>query len=125
MSVQVPVPLLMRLVAPPVPLPSTAVRFPALLPVSVSVRGPLPVKAVLPTKSIVSATVPDASIVPPFSVSVNNRFVVPNPPVNRNVPPFSTRLAAALLEAPMLLAVPPSCNVATLSTPPLIVVGPV
>jgi hypothetical protein len=38
---------------------------------------------------------------------------------------LSTRFAAALLEAPMVLAMPPFFKSATLSTPPLMFVTPV
>ncbi len=122
-----PVLLFVRLVAPPVPSPSTAVSvfWPVLLPVSVSVRAPDPLKATLPVLVKFSAPVPDASSIPPFWVRVNNRSVLCPLPVYCNVPPSRTRLAAALLETPMLLLLPPSASVLTLKIPPLIVVPPV
>ncbi len=59
------------------------------------------------------------------AVKVKFRFVEAVAPVYRNVPPPNTRLAAALLAAPRFPTTLPLPIVATLSTPPLIVVGPV
>ena len=68
---------------------------------------------------------PDASIVPPLLVMVNKRSVLTAAPVYLSMPPSNTRLAASLVEAPMLLLVPPAASVATDKVPPEMVVTPV
>ena len=58
---------------------------------------------------------------------VKFRSKVPPVPVYRSVPPWKTKLAAALDEAPSELGVPPAPTmptVATLNVPPLSVVAP-
>ena len=72
----------------------------------------------------VSGPLPEASIVPPLFVSVNKRFVLVAAPLYLKVPPSSTKLAAAFVDCPILLAVPPFANEDTLKTPPEIVVTP-
>ena len=111
------------------PSPNTAasVFAPALLPVKVKVWGPPPEITTLPVFVRFNAPLPDESIVlpPPLLVSVNRRFELEPVPVYFSVPPSSTRLAAAFVDWPISLAVPPSASVPTMSVPPLIVVAPV
>ena len=65
-------------------------------------------------------------IVDPPVPSVKLRSVdAVGPVICSVVPPASTRFAAALLDCPMLLGLPPFASVLTESTPPEIVVGPV
>ena len=73
----------------------------------------------------VSAPVPDASMLPPLLVMVNNRSVLTAAPVYLRVPPSNTRLAATLLDAPMLLFAAPLAKLDTDKIPPEIVVAPV
>jgi hypothetical protein len=96
-----------------------------LVPANVSVWMVFPENATAPGLENSSAPVPDASIVPEFGPTVNRRSVTAPAPVYRSAPPFRTRFAAALLEAPSALAMPPFFMSATLSTPPMIVVAPV
>ena len=53
------------------------------------------------------------------------RSVLEPVPMYCNVPPFSTRFAAAELEAPSVLAEPPFVSVGSRVVPPLIIVAPV
>jgi len=79
----------------------------------------------VPVLLMVSAPVPEASSVAPLTPMVKRRSVVTVPPVYCSVPPLIIRFAAALVELPMLLTVPPSASVLTASVPPLMVVEPV
>jgi len=75
---------------------------------------------------MVSAPVPEASSVAvPAVPIVKRRSVDTVAPVYCNVPPLIIRLAAALVELPMLLTTPPSARVLTASVPLLMVVVPV
>ena len=99
---------------------------PPPVPVNVNVRVPVPLVAILLVSVKVKVAEPEASIVPPLVPIVNNRFVLLFAlPVYFNVPPLITKLAASLVDAPMLLLDPPSAKVDTLKVPALMVVTPV
>ena len=59
------------------------------------------------------------------AVRVKLRSMETLAPVYCSVPPPSTRLAAALVDAPILLLEPPLARVPTLKVPALMVVAPV
>ena len=123
-KVQLPVPVLVKLVTP-VLLAKTGASTPVPVPANVSVRVDVPLypkELVLPKLNV---PVPEASSVPPLSVSVNNRSIVAPEPVYFSVPPSRTRLAATLEDAPILLLDPPLVREDTLKVPPEIVVTPV
>jgi hypothetical protein len=126
-STQMPVPFLVSEVAPVPLLPSVEANVPALEPVSVNVRAVLaPLKTTPPALVKLRVPVPEASIVLPAVVpTVNSRSVLTPPPVYCSVPPFNTRLAAALVEAPILLFALPLARELTESTPPVTEVTPV
>ena len=81
----------------------------------------------LPELEKVKVPVPELLIVEmPPPLNVNKRFVDAVTPVYFSIPPLPiTKLAAANVEAPMLLATPPSASVETERVPLLIVVTPV
>ena len=64
------------------------------------------------------APVPDASTVAPLSPKVNNRSVLVAAPVYFSVALLMTKLAAVLVDWPMLLATPPLAKLATDNVPP-------
>ena len=64
------------------------------------------------------APVPEASTVAPLSPKVNRRSVLVAEPVYLIVALLMTRLDAALLDWPMLLATPPLAKLATDTVPP-------
>ena len=126
-STQVPAPDFTSDVSPVplLPINAASVLLPVFEPLSVSVRAVfVPASVTAEVLLYVIAPKPEASSVAPLVPAVNCRSVVPVPPVYRSEPPLITRLAAALVEAPMPLATPPLASVATPSTPPLIVVIP-
>ena len=86
-------------------------------PPVVAALAPLIVRFVAPVVTSIELVVP--------AVSVYARFVATVPPVYCSVPPPSTRFAATLVDAPILLAAPPLASVFALNTPALIVVAPV
>ena len=121
-----PVPALVKLLTPAL-LANTGVMVLSLelVPVSVRVRAALPPS---PNGSVLvntKAPVPDASTVAPLSPRVNKRSVLVAAPVYLSVPPLITKLAAALLDWPMLLATPPSAKLDTDNVPPSTEVTPV
>ena len=80
----------------------------------------------MPVLVKVSATEPEASMVPPAVVPRVKRWsLLAAPPVYWSVPPLRTRLAAALVEAPRLLLLPPFASTLVERMPALTVVGPV
>ena len=107
-SVQVLVPVFVRLVAPPASSPMMEASEPAVVPDRPSVRGPEPENAIAPV--FVKASEPPVpaveSSVPPPRPSVNRRSVlwavvaVPS----RSVPPLRTRLVAAFVVWPSVPA---------------------
>ena len=112
-SVHIPVPFF-------VDVPVVVAITPLSIPFPVPVKFKPKVFPVTPPLNV-NVPLPDASIVPPFVPNVNERSVVPEPlrllPVYCNVPPLNTKLAAALVEAPILLAAPPLVNVLALKIP--------
>ena len=127
-SVQVPVPFLVTLVAPVLsPITAARVLAPVLLPVSVRVLAAVPpLKPIEPVfvKFTAAFDAPEASIVL-LDCNENRRSVLTAAPVYWSVPPLRMRLPAVLVEAPMLLLLPPSASEETLSVPAVIVVAPV
>src|SRR5262249_45457979 len=98
-----------------------------LYPMSVNVRGPVPLMAIglVDVKVIGALLGPVAEISPPNSVNVKLRSVKPVAPEHSGVPPFKTRFPPALDELPIPLLSPPFaspvvCNV----MPDSICVGP-
>ena len=121
-----PVPVLLKLEIPEVAgLAKIGLSVAAPVPVKVSVGELAAVVAIVPALLKVNAPVPEASIVPLLLPMVNNRSVDTSPPVYFNVPPLITKLAASLVDAPMLLLDKPLAKVDTLKVPALIVVIPV
>ena len=109
---------------------AASVLLPVLVPARTSVRGPEETKPMLPRFVKLIAPVPEASITPSAPGApvprVNSRSVDAAPPVYLSMPPSpSTRLPAALVEAPILLATPPLARLLIESTPPAIAVTPV
>jgi len=97
------------------------VLFAVLLPESVRLRGMLDeVNARLPVLVNTNAPVPDALTPLPIAPIVKSRSVVCPVPVYWSTPPSTTRLAAALVEAPTPLMLPPLVSDATESVPALI-----
>ncbi len=123
-KVQLPVPLLVTLVAP-VLFATTDANTPPIEPIKVNVRVDVPVYASDPVFVQLSAPEPEASIEPPESVRLNSRSVLAAAPVYFSVPLSKIRLAAAFEEAPMPLLAPPFAREDTLKVPPEIVVAPV
>ena len=122
-----PVPVLLKLEIPEVAgLAKIGVSIAEPVPVKVSVGELVSVVAIVPALLKVNAPLlPEASIVPLLVPMVNNRSVDITAPVYCNVPPLITKLAASLVDAPMLLLDPPLAKVDTLKVPALIVVIPV
>lgn len=111
----------------PVLLPITAARVlaPVFDPVRVKVRAEVePLNPMLPVLVKLTAPDPEASIVPLLPPIEKRRSVLTVAPVYLKVPPSITRFVAALLEAPMLLLLPPAAKVLAESVPPLMVVPP-
>ena len=124
--VQVPAPDLVKLVAPVLSAKMPAKVLAAVeVPVKVKVRGLVPVYPAEPVAESVNAPVPEASIAPPLAVIVNRRSVLVAAPVYFSMPPSKMRLPAALVEAPILLLVPPLARELTAKVPALMVVAPV
>ena len=123
-KVQLPVPLLVTLVAPTL-LPTTDANTPPIEPSKVSVRADVPVYASDPVFVQLRMPEPEASMKPLLPVRVNSRSVLAVAPVYLSVPPSRTRLAATFVDAPMLLLAPPFAREDTLKVPPEIVVTPV
>ena len=74
--------------------------------------------------NVLAATV--TSIVPVLPLLiVKFRSVLALAPVYCRLPPSNTKLAASLVDAPRVLAAPPTAMLLMLSTPPLMVVAPV
>ena len=71
------------------------------------------------------APVPDASTVAPLLPMVNKRSVLVAGPVYFSVALLMTKLAAALVDWPMLLATPPLAKLDTDNVPPCRLVTPV
>ena len=122
-----PAPFFTSEVAPPLlPIAVARVFAPTFVPVSSKVRAPpCPLKPIAPTLLKFTAPAPDASSLPPFVPTEKRRSVLTAAPVYCSVPPFSTKLVAALPDAPMPLAAEPLASVLTLTIPSLIVVLPV
>ena len=99
--------------------------LPKAVPVSVSVRGPLPDKTTAVLVLNVSGPDPDPSMLPPLVVRRKCRSVLVAGPVYCSVPPPRTRLIDKFEDAPMLLLAPPSASKLTLRMPPAIAVAPV
>ena len=127
-STQVPEPFLTSEVAP-VPLLviwAASVLLSAFEPVSVIVRAALvPTRAMAAVLLRVRAPEPEASSEPPLVPIVKPRLLLTAVPVYCSVPASITRLAAAFVDWPMPLAVPPLTRTLVLRMPPLIVVVPV
>src|SRR5436190_964768 len=87
---------------------AASVLAPVLVPVRVSVRAVVPLNATAPVLAKVTGPLPLASSAPADAPvpRVNSRLVLATGPVYRRVPPFRTRLAAALVETPRLLGNP-------------------
>ena len=131
-SDQLPPPFLTRLTTPaPLSLMRLLSRLLTLLAVPalrVRVRAcPVEPHAMSPVlvklSRAVALPVPLASMVE-LAETVKRRSVAPAAaPEKRRVPPARTRLAAALVELPMVLGLPPLARVVTSKTPSLMVVG--
>ena len=97
---------------------SVSVPVPSLVsPPVVAVLAPASVRLVAPTVTSIEDVVP--------GLKVKLRSVEAVAPVYCNVPPPSTKFAAALVAAPRFPTTPPFPIVATLNVPALIVVAPV
>ena len=114
-----PAPALVKLLMPAL-LANTGVMVLSLmlLPVSVSNRPAVPLKAKAPVLANTKAPVPDASTVAPLSPKVNKRSVLVAAPVYLSVALLMTKFAAALVDWPILLATPPLAKLATDKVPP-------
>ena len=124
-SVHVPAPLLVRLVAP-VLSAITKGKTPLAEPVKVRVRVPVwLLKEMVPVLEKVKVPDPEESIPPPEDPMLTNLSVETAPPVYLRVPPLIMRLVAALVEAPIPLEAPPSAKVETLKVPAVMVLTPV
>src|SRR5205085_9368353 len=125
-------PVLNTLLAPYAKVPALTVVVPVCRFVPDKVKVPLPSLAKAPVVLVLAP--PIVKFLAPVVIliellvpapNVKLRFVEKVGPVYSKVPPLNTKLAAALVDAPILLATPPSVSKTALKIPALILVIPV